>query len=341
MNPSVRTPGAAAAALGLVSLLALSACSSDEAEASAEGSDLTPVNMAFEWTCAGDWSVVYSGLEEGIFEDHGIDLSYDRGQGGSDTVPLVAAGEFDLGILSAAPVAIGAGQDLPLTVIGAAATVGPVTILADPSITTPKDLEGKSLAVQTDQFEGAVWEAFVSATGIDASTIEVIPSDDATQAEFLAGDIDAFVIFYPTTSTQAILAERPDLTVMPMQEFVPTYGHVFTANDAWLADNAEAAQGFTTAWAESAKWVLDNYDAAYDTLVENCAEVGPEALQFSMDAYFEAYTAGSSTEDGLGSLRADELAETQAVLVEFGLAEAVDVDEWVSEDYLPEPAVLP
>ncbi|WP_435748120.1 ABC transporter substrate-binding protein [Nocardioides sp. SYSU DS0663] len=340
MHLSTRKPGAFVAALGLTSMLALSACSSDS-EAAADGDALTPVNMAFEWTCAGDWSVVYSGLEQGIFEEHGIDLSYDRGQGGSDTVPLVAAGEFDLGILSAAPVAIGAGQDLPLTVIGAASTVGPVTILADPSITSPEDLEGKSLAVQTDQFEGAVWQAFVSATGIDESTIDVIPSDDATQAEFLAGDIDAFVIFYPTTSTEAILTERPDLTVMPMQDHVPTYGHVFTANDAWLAENEEAAQGFTTAWAESAKWVVDNYDAAYETLVEECQEVSPEALKFSMDAYFEGYTAGTSAEDGLGSLRTEGLAETQSVLVESGLAEPVDVEEWVSDDYLPEPAVLP
>lgn len=339
MHLFARKSGAAVAAVGLTSLLALSACGSDS-EASAEGG-LTPVKMAFEWTCAGDWSVVYSGLEQGIFEDNGIDLSYDRGQGGSDTVPLVAAGEFDLGILSAAPVSIGAGQDLPLTVIGAASTVGPVTILADPSITSPEDLEGKSLAVQTDQFEGAVWEAYVAATGIDASTIDVIPSDDATQAEFLAGDIDAFVIFYPTSSTQAILAERPDLTVMPMQDVVPTYGHVFTANDAWLKDNEEAAQGFTTAWAESAKWVLDNYDAAYDTLVEECPEVSPEALKFSMDAYFDGYTAGTSAEDGLGSLTLDGLADTQSVLVDAGLAEAVDVSDWVSEDYQPDPAVLP
>lgn len=337
MSRLVRKPGVAMLAV-TTSLLALSACSSDS-EAAADGT--TALNLAFEWTCSGDWSVVYAGLEQGIFADHGVDLSYDRGQGGSDTVPLVAAGEFDLGILSAAPTVIGAGQDLPLTIIGAASTVGPVTILADPSITEPSDLEGRSLAVQTDQFEGAMWEAFVEATGIDGDAVDVIPADDATQVEFLDGDIDAYVVFYPTASTQAILEQRPGLTVMPMQDHVPTYGHTFVANDRYLDENPEAAGDFVAAWAESAKWVIDNRDEALDLLVEECSEVEPAALEFSMDAYFEGYTAPYAQENGIGSFSLEGVEQTQQVLVDAGLAEELPVEEFASEDYQPDPAVLP
>lgn len=339
-----RKINALATVFGLSAALALSACSasSDTSDTSttADGG-LAPVNMAFEWTCSGDWSVVYEGIEQGIFEKNGVSLTYGRGQGGSDTVPLVAAGEYDLGILSAAPVAIGAGQDLPLTVIGAASTVGPVTILADSTIKEPKDLQGRSLAVQTDQFEGAVWDAFVKATGIDGGAVKVVPRDDASEADFLAGKIDALVVFYPTSSTSAILAERPGLTVLPMQQYVPTYGHVFTANSAWLKANPEAAKGFVDAWAESAKWVLDNYDAAYQNLVDNCKEVDPKALKFSMDAYFDSYTAPYSKEHGLGSFSMDGLAETQQVLVNAGLANSKPVADWASEDYQPSTPVLP
>lgn len=337
MSQLVRTPGVAMLAVA-TSLLALSACSSDS-EASEDGT--TAVNMAFEWTCEGSWAPVYSGLEEGIFSDHGIDLTYDRGQGGSDTVPLVAAGEFDLGQLSAPPVTIGAGQDLPLTVIGAAASVTPVSILADPSIQTPEDLEGKSLTVQTDQFEGAVWEAFVEATGIDADSIDVIPSDDATQTEFMAGEIDAMVTFYNTASTKAVLDERPDLTVIKMQEFVPAYGHVFVANDRWLAENEEGATEFVAAWAESTAWVIDNKEAALATLTENCAEVDPAALEFSLDAYLADYQAGAAEEGGLGALTLDGLAGTQEVLVDAGLAEEVPVEDYATTDHLPETPVRP
>jgi len=342
MHLFARKTGAAVAAVGLTSLLALSACSSDASEDSASSDGgLTPVNMAFEWTCEGSWAPIYSGVDQGIFEDNGIDLAYDRGQGGSDTVPLVAAGEFDLGQLSAPPVTIGAGEELPITIIGAASTVGPVTVLGDPSIQSPEDLEGKSLAVQTDQFEGAVWEAFVSATGIDGDAVDVIPSDDATQAEFLSGDIDAYVVFYNTASTKAILDERPDVSVISMQDYVPTYGHTFVANDSWLSDNGDAAKGFMTAWAESTKWVVDNYDAALETLTSECAEVEPEALKFSLDAYLANYQAGYSAENGLGSFSPEGIAETQKVLVDAGLATEVPVEDFTSTDYLPDTPVLP
>ncbi|MEQ6901456.1 ABC transporter substrate-binding protein [Nocardioides sp. YIM 152588] len=341
MHLSTRRSGVALAALGLATMMTLSACSSDDSDVAADEGGLTPVSLAFEWTCEGSWAPIYSGMEQGIFEDNGVDLTYDRGQGGSDTVPLVAAGEFDLGQLSAPPVTIGAGEQLPITVIGAASTVGPVTVLADPSITSPEDLEGKSLAVQTDQFEGAVWEAFVDATGIDGDSVEVIPSDDATTAEFLAGDIDAYVVFYNTASTKAILEERPEITVMPMQDYAPTYGHTFVANNAWLADNGDAAKGFITAWAESTKWVLDNYDEAFATLTENCAEVDADALEFSLDAYLDNYTSGYSAENGLGSFSAEGLAATQKILVDAGLAEEVPVEDFTSQDYQPDSPVLP
>lgn len=331
-----------AAVLASSAAVLLSACSSTEAASSSSASDgAVPVKMAFEWTCSGDWAVVNEGIEQGFFEKNGVDLSYDRGQGGSDTVPLVAAREFDLGIISAPPAVIGAGQGMPLTIIGAASTVGPVTILADPSIKQPKDLEGRSLAVQTDQFEGAVWNAFVTATGVDAGKVRVVPSDDATEAEFLNGDIDAYVVFYPTASTKAILDRRPGLTVMPMQDYVPTYGHTILANNAFLQEHPDAAKGFVTAWAESAKYVQDNYQQSYDRLVAKCPEVDPGALKFSMDAYFDSYNGEYSKQHGFGSFSVDGIEQTQKVLVDAGLAESKPVAEFTSEDYQPAEPVLP
>ncbi|AQA03037.1 hypothetical protein BVC93_12005 [Mycobacterium sp. MS1601] len=331
------------ALLSVCATLVVGACSSsgDEPATTASETGATPVKMAFEWTCSGDWAVVDEGISQGIFEKNGVDLTYDRGQGGSDTVPLVAAREFDLGILSAPPVVIGAGQGMPLTIIGAAATVGPVTILADPSIKTPKDLEGHTLAVQTDQFEGAVWDAFVTATGIDGDAVQVVPRDDASEAEFLNGDIDALVVFYPTAGTKGIMDRRPGLTVLPMQESVPTYGHTIVANNDFLSESPDAAMGFVTGWAEAAKFVQDNYDESYQRLVEKCPEVDPAALKFSMDAYFDAYTGSYSREHGFGSFSVDGVEETQKVLVDAGLAQPTPVSEFTSEEYQPQPPVLP
>jgi ABC-type nitrate/sulfonate/bicarbonate transport system substrate-binding protein len=329
-------------ALAAVAGIALAACTSsgsgsDGSSTTTEGA--TAIDMAFEWTCSGDWAVVYAGEQQGIFADNGIDLTYTRGQGGSSTTPLVAAGEFDMGILSAPPVIIGAGEGLPITMVGAAATESPVTILADSSIKTPKDLEGKSLAVQTDQFEGAVWKAFVAATGIDESKVKVIPSDDAAQAQFLAGDIDALVTFYPTASTEGFLTGRPGLNVIRMQDYVPTYGHTFVFNNSFLSDHGDAAKSFVTAWAESAKYAIANRDESLKLLESKCPELDPAAAEFSLDAYFAEYDRPYSREHGFGSFDLEGVAATQKVLVDGGLTEGVPVDKFATLEYLPDPAV--
>ena len=75
--------------------------------------------------------------------------------------------------------------------------------------------------------------------------------------------------------------------------------------------------------------------------MKNCTEVDPKALKFSMDAYFDSYTAAYSKEHGLGSFSMDGLAETQKVLVDAGLADEVPVADWASENYEPNAPVMP
>jgi ABC-type nitrate/sulfonate/bicarbonate transport system substrate-binding protein len=339
-RPAARS-GAWLAAAASVSLV-LAGCGSDDDEAAAAEGGTTPVNLSFEWTCEGNWAIAYLGEEQGYFADEGVDLSFERGQGGSTTTPLVAQGEYDLAVLSAPPVVLGAGQGLPITVIGVAASESPVVVLGDPGITTPEDLEGKSVAVQTDQFEGAVWEAFVAETGIDESSIEVVPSDDAAQAQFISGEIDAIVTFYPTPSTLGLIDGRAgEESVLRMQDSVPTYGHTIVANNDFLADNGDAVRGFTTAWAQSTKYAEEHPDEALTALTSNCPELDADAAQFTLDAYLDAYASDYATENGYLAFDPEGLDETADVLVSGGLMEETDLSEFSSQDHLPEPAVTP
>ncbi|SDG26803.1 ABC transporter substrate-binding protein [Klenkia brasiliensis] len=323
-----------------VATLVLAGCGGSADATGADGA--TAVSLSFEWTCEGNWAIAYLGQDQGYFADQGIDLSFERGQGGSTTTPLVAQGEYDLAVLSAPPVVLGAGQGLPITVVGVAASQSPVAILADASITGPEDLEGRSVAVQTDQFEGAVWEAFVAATGIDASAVEVVPSDDAAQAQFIAGDIDAIVTFYPTPSTLGLLEGREgEETVLQMQDFVPTYGHTIVANDDFLDDHGDAVRGFTTAWAEATKYAEEHPDEALAALTDNCQELDADAAQFTLDAYLAAYSSSYAEENGYLSFDPAGLDETQSVLVDGGLMQETDLSGFSSQDYLPDPAVTP
>ena len=54
-----------------------------------------------------------------------------------------------------------------------------VMVLADSSIKTPKDLEGKSIAITAGSAQFQQWPAFVKGAELDGSTIEVVNVDPA------------------------------------------------------------------------------------------------------------------------------------------------------------------
>jgi NitT/TauT family transport system substrate-binding protein len=345
-TPGSRRPmrtGAWLAATAAASLV-LTACGGDDdgvAAAAVASDGATAVSLSFEWTCEGNWAIAYLGQERGLFADQGVDLTFERGQGGSTTTPLVAQGEYDLAVLSAPPVILGAGQGLPITVVGVAASQSPVAILTDPSITSPADLKGRSVAVQTDQFEGSVFESFLASQGMSDSDLTIVPSDDAAQAQFLSGDIDAIVTFYPTPSTLGLMDREGGVGTLMLQDYVPTYGHTIVANNDFLSEHGDAVTGFTTAWAEATKYAEEHRDEALTALTDNCGELDADAAEFTLDAYLDAYASDYATENGYLSFDAAGLEETEQVLVDGGLMEETDLSDFSTQDHLPDPAVTP
>jgi NitT/TauT family transport system substrate-binding protein len=164
------------AALLALALVAAACGGEEEPSRDAAGNELTRIDFAFEWTCSGDWALQYIAEKQGYWDQAGVDVRYVRGQGGSGTLPLVASGERDMAEISAPPVVLGAADDLPVTVVGVAAAESPVVLFADGSIKKPEDLYGKTVAVQSGEFEGGVWEAFVKKTGLDVSKIKTVPA---------------------------------------------------------------------------------------------------------------------------------------------------------------------
>ncbi|GLZ54319.1 ABC transporter substrate-binding protein [Actinomycetospora sp. NBRC 106378] len=325
------------AALVAAAGLALSACSGGAESGGSATTGPSPVKLSFEWTCEGNWPIAFLGRDKGFFAEQNLDVQWTRGQGGSSTVPLIAADEQDLGVLSAPAVVLGAGQGLPVTVVGVAATTSPVNIYADPSITSPKQLEGRTVAVQTDQFEGAVWSAFVTANGIDASKVNVVQSTDASTVEFLDRGIDAIVAFGPTPSSLELTRRAGGVTVMKAQDTVPTYGHTLVASNRFLQRDPDAVKRFEQAWAKATAYAVAHPDEALAELRTNCTELDADKAKYTLDQYLAAYSAGAS--QGYLAFDPQGLDRTKDVLVRAGLMQDTDLSEFSSRDYLPSPAV--
>lgn len=104
-----------------------------------------------------DVAPVYLGIEQGFFEDQGIDLQPELAQGGAAVVPAVVSGDNDFGFSNMTSLLVARSEGLPLQVVSAgSATTGDVEedysvvmVAAESEIEDAADLEGVTVAVNT------------------------------------------------------------------------------------------------------------------------------------------------------------------------------------------------
>src|SRR5690625_7496081 len=80
-----------------IGALAISSCATDSAEGtdSIDEEQLESVSLMLNWYPYGEHAPFYYGVEEGIFEKHGIDLKIESGQGSTQTAQTTGQGHAE------------------------------------------------------------------------------------------------------------------------------------------------------------------------------------------------------------------------------------------------------
>ncbi|MGK5172565.1 ABC transporter substrate-binding protein [Geodermatophilus sp. CPCC 205761] len=313
------TVGRSAAAAVLALPVLLMGCSSgSESGSGEEGGDggQGPQTVALGIIPIIDVAPVYLGIEQGFFEEQQIELDLSAGQGGAAIVPGVASGSIDIGFGNNLSLVVAASSGLPLQVICSAVdstgdpAVDPFTIVtADPAITRPADLAGKTVATNTINAIGdSVVSASVRADGGDPDTINFVELPFPNMAAaVLAGDVDAAWLVEPFVT----LAAQQGIRVLttPLNDFTDVQIEVSTyfTSTQFATENADVVERFTTAMEQSLTFAQENPDAVravlptyLDITPELAAQVRlPEWNTEVSEETFEVFT---------------DLAETQGLL---------------------------
>ncbi|MEB4614186.1 ABC transporter substrate-binding protein [Leucobacter sp. M11] len=175
-------------ALGLV--FSLAACSTEN-DSTADGSGLTPVSLQLQWVAQAQFSGYYAALDQGFFEDEGLDVTLV--EGGPDIVPqdVLAAGDVDYAVAWVPKVLGSIEQGAPITNVAQIYERSATTQISfvDQDITTAADLDGKSVG---SWGYGNEWELFagMQQAGVELADITLIQQAFDMNG-FLSGDIDA------------------------------------------------------------------------------------------------------------------------------------------------------
>ncbi len=141
------------------------------------------VSFRLNWYLGGLHVPFYYGKERGIYAAEGIDLTINEGRGSANTVQVVAAGSDTFGLADSSSVILAAtkGADVKSVMSLLNSTGFSVVSLAEAGIKTPKDLEGKSMAVTAGDPLGQLFQALAAVNKVDTSKITLIQVDPAAK----------------------------------------------------------------------------------------------------------------------------------------------------------------
>jgi NitT/TauT family transport system substrate-binding protein len=142
-----------------------------------------PVSFRLNWYLGGLHVPFYYGKEKGFYAAEGIDLTINEGRGSANTVQVVAAGSDTFGLADSSSVIATAakGADIKSVMSLLNSTGFSVVSLAETGIRTPKDLEGKRLAVSPGDPLGQLFQALAASNKLDMSKITLVQVDPAAK----------------------------------------------------------------------------------------------------------------------------------------------------------------
>jgi NitT/TauT family transport system substrate-binding protein len=269
---------------GAIAALALTGCGSGSpsgssgapaAESGAADNGLTKITVGV-LPIAPSGAVQY-GIDEGIFEKHGLDVELQTGQGGAAMLPAVSTGTMNFAVGNPLSVMTAVDKGLDMKIVSGYSNSraegednNAVIVKADSGIESFADLAGKTTAVNTLKTQGdlTIMES-AAKDGADPSKLKFseMPFPDM-EAQLERGNVDAIWVPEPFQS-KALANDDYKLLGYPNQKTLPGLPTMVTfTSGSYAEQNPEIVADFKAAVSETLKDAEANNDGVRAVLPE-------------------------------------------------------------------------
>jgi NitT/TauT family transport system substrate-binding protein len=234
-----------------------------------------------------DVAPLYLGIDKGFFKEEQLKIEPQLAEGGAAITPAVVSGDFQIGFSNTISLLIAASKDLPVEIISQGVLGGKseeeawadLLVLKDGPIQDGKDLEGKTIAVNTlENICEVTIKASLEKDGVDVDKLKFteVPFPDMNAA-LEQKRVDGACVVEPFVSQGTAgkakgidpfyVRTAPDLTVA-------TY---FTSKQ-YAEENADTVDRFVRAINKSLEYAQAHPDEVRQTLLDY-TEIPPEAVE--------------------------------------------------------------
>jgi len=254
----------------------LSGCNSCNKTKLPTNDKMTPIKVKIGYIPIADCSQLYIGIEKGYFKEEGLDVEAIKFAGGPKILEALAGGSLDIGFSNLVSLVMANEGGLEFRAL----TGGPVEdkqhienailTLTDSKIKTPKDLEGKTIAVNTRKnIIELMLLSFLKQNKVNVSKIKIveIPFPNM-QNTLIAKQVDAIAVIEPFLTfakkdVKISLLANYVIDVTPRLEISS-----YHSSQSWIDKNTETVKRFKVAMQKSTKFCLENSNEIIPILVK-------------------------------------------------------------------------
>ena len=248
------------------------------------------VSLRLNWYLGGLHVPFYFGVDKGFYKQEGINLIINEGRGSANTVQVVGAGTDTFGLADSSSIInlISKGGEIKSVMNILSSTGFSVVSAASAGIRTPKDIEGKTLAVSPGDPIRGLLEAVAAHNKVDISKVKFVQVDPAAKvvtvlekrADGLLGGADDqfFLLKYRGVEPHALRFADHGANIVGMA--------IFTGNNT-IKTNPDLVRRFVRATKRAWEEAKKNPDAAVDVAMKVKPEINRQSTKDQMLVDFE------------------------------------------------------
>ena len=239
---------------------------------------------------------MYLGMKKGFFEEEGLKIEPQVGEGGAALIPTLISGDAQFAFVGVIPAITAVGKNVPIRIVtssdDAAATEQKdwqtLVVPKGSPIKSVEDLPGKTIAVNALRgLAEVVISRSLEKQGVDYRDVKLLEVPFPEMPAALAQKrVDAALLTEPFLS--AVLAEGGKQIDAPSVETVPNFPNgVYVATEQYIAENGDIVDRFARAMNRSLEYAQDHPEEVR-RIVPTYTETPPEAAQQMRLPVFDA-----------------------------------------------------
>ncbi len=257
----------------------------------------TPIRVSLDYFANPNHIPLYVALDQGFFEQEGIEVDIFVPANPSDPVKLAAAQAIEIALTPQINYLIALSEGLPLIATGALIDqpLGGLLAIRDEATTAIEDLAGRRIGYALEPLEPVLWQTVLACAGMEPSAVELVNVGFNTMTALLTGNVDAVGAFrnYEVLQLESL---GYDAVFFPQEDYcVPmTYEIILVAHPDLVSQRAADAAAFMRALIQGIEWTLEHADEALDAFFDRFPDLNDALNVRSFETTLPLYAVGAS-----------------------------------------------